>query len=288
MAHHHHGHSHSHSHTVEHIEEAARRLWGHCASLRLIGGLDELAIRLCMAQAAHHPHTRPRAGVLFTADGSVTELHPSRAALSSVLSAPFELTLLGPGQEPVNMKTARDVMKIGSTVASVVMKGGAKVVLASMNPYRREQAAALLCWLADMEPAEALSWFGDEINQEMKANTIARTKSMKNPNPIGLLAALGNAELLAIAGMVLQAGSHGRAIVFDNLSAALAGVVAARVDPSVKHSMFCASFNKTKRVIQQLGVTPVCIQPSECDTGIGAMLALHQLDLAADLMNELK
>lgn len=285
MAHHHHGHSHSHD--IGHIESAARTQWEKIAPApRSLAGFDELAVRLCMAQAAHRPCAKPAAGLHFNAEISASAISASRNALSTALQVPYEVVALQPvpGNETLSLPNARAAMKAGSTAASLVMKEGAKVVLLSMNPFPKENAAALLSWLFEIDIEKAVACFCRAPDDAAINNAVQVKNSIEQrQNPVAGFAAFGNIELLAITGAVLQAGSHGRAVLFDGLASALGGAAAAKIDPSVKHSMFAAADEKQRDALIGLEITPVFTNPG--GAGVGALLALHQLGLAADLMN---
>lgn len=78
MTHPHHPHSHPqehhhHGHDPSHFEQAARARWEQLtgASERW-GWIGTLAVKLCAAQAAHAPQTRPRGALIFAADHGFT------------------------------------------------------------------------------------------------------------------------------------------------------------------------------------------------------------------------
>ncbi|MDP8242607.1 MAG: nicotinate-nucleotide--dimethylbenzimidazole phosphoribosyltransferase [Candidatus Hinthialibacter antarcticus] len=297
MAHHHHhhgehdhGHSHSHSHDAGHIETAARAYWQRIAPApRALGGLDELAVRLCMAQGAHHPSAAPRQGLYFSADETQIALSVVCDQLSNNLSAPFESVPLR-AIESVDLKTriprARDMMRAGSIAAANAMRDGAKLLLIAINQYPVEQAAALFNLLSDTPLNDAAACFASGKFNLENGEIMRSTLEAHQGNPVAALAQIGNAELLAAAGAVLQAGSHGTAILFDGLHAVLAGAAAAKIDASVKHSMFAAATGAQSNALWNLNISPVFASPDSMEIGVGALLALQRIDLASELMNK--
>lgn len=292
--HHHHGHhhhGHSHSRDVEHIESAARAHWdGIAPSPRRLGGLDELSVRLCMAQGAHHPHAAPRCGLFFTEGNSQNDSEIGFPHLSELMNAPFEMVSiqsLGSVEENKRMLLARDLMKVGSKAAADAMKRGAKVLLIAVHPYPLELQVALLGLWGDMSTSYVSSqFFVEEINRN-KSETLRQSLEDQYDNPVAVFAQIGSAELLAAMGAVLQAGSHGTAIVFDGLHVALAGAAAARIDASVKHSMFCAVNDAQCEAAMKLNMAPVSIGLDATEPTAASLLALQRLDLAANLMNRI-
>lgn len=110
-------------------------------------------------------------------------------------------------------------------------------------------------------------------------------------NPIGVLSAVGSAEIAGLFGLVVQAAKEGIAVVFDDAVTGAAVLAAAEVYPEIKEYVFpSASYEEPIHQMQmkKLGIKPFLHYDFTVAEGVGSAMGLSLLDAALDMVNEMK
>ena len=309
MSHHHHSHSHPHNHAEEHHSHDHDS--GHFAAaakkhLAEAGGgfgrLGELAVRLCSIMQDHQPETQLRLLLQFiNIDAEDNEDAPSEFIKDRI--ALLQDTHQTDGIIIENNR--RDVFqKISIAEASNHMKNGAKTAADSMRVYKmfiaaapgensRHSAFILACLLFDKIPGagpqgeEFAERFPDTLMQQAK--DLLEIHRKNRLTPVALLAECGDESLASMVGAILQAGSHGTAILLDGLASSVAAALACAMDASVASSLIATHITKEpghREMLQFLGLEPILDLGIANGNCIGALLSLPVIDTAANLLLE--
>ncbi|MDX9755391.1 MAG: nicotinate-nucleotide--dimethylbenzimidazole phosphoribosyltransferase [bacterium] len=319
-------HGHGHVQKAEHFEQSAlERLKELYPNPETLGRLRELAAHLCAIEAVHYPKTRPCHLLLFAEEYEMAEAdrrYPHAAdgilhqrgiehgeapvcVLAKAQDVPIRLVSVGPvkAAEPssawfapsLSIPQVASVMKTGSQAAADELKAGAQVLI--LGRVERRQT-----WSAYGLAAIFMQQFGEHIlekqpgmDETVYSQLVERLRealaSQDKPGhtPVSLLAHLGTLPLAAMVGAMIQAGSHNRVILLDSLASTVAGILASRIDPTVRPALIAGSLEPGlahPRLLHHMGMKPLLDMGIASEDGLGALTALSLLDSAAALFHE--
>jgi len=109
-------------------------------------------------------------------------------------------------------------------------------------------------------------------------------------DPLGVLAKLGGFEIAGLAGVVLGAASQRIPVVVDGFISGAAALVAAALDPAVKPYLIASHQSVEighKAIWDHLGLKPLLNLGLRLGEGSGAVLAFHQVEAAARILDEM-
>jgi len=113
---------------------------------------------------------------------------------------------------------------------------------------------------------------------------------LRGLDPIDLLAELGGADIAAMSGFLLGAAARRTPLILDGVVAGAAAAVVARLSPPAV-AFFAAGHRSTEPAhalaLTYLGLEPLLALDLRLGEGTGALLAVHLLDAAADLINDM-
>lgn len=155
-------------------------------------------------------------------------------------------------------------------------------------------ASAMTAAFTNMPP-RAVTGRGTGIDDdvfERKIAVVARALQINQPgtHPLDILRAVGGLEIAAIAGAYLGAVAHRIAVVGDGFIATAAAMVAAGLCPPFLDYWFAGHCSCEPGHAVQLAFlrqVPLLRLDMRLGEGTGAALAMHLLDAAAAVMNEM-
>ncbi len=156
-------------------------------------------------------------------------------------------------------------------------------------------SAAITSLVTGMPPEEAVGR-GTGINDEgwrRKVEVVKRAIAVNAPDkedPIGVLAAVGGAEIAGLAGVAIGAAASGCPVVLDGYISSAAALLAVQIAPSVLPYMIASHLSQEQGhagALGAMGLKPMMQLEMRLGEGTGAVLGFHFIDAALLLMNEM-
>jgi nicotinate-nucleotide--dimethylbenzimidazole phosphoribosyltransferase len=199
--------------------------------------------------------------------------------------------------EPAMTPAERDAaIEVGRAAARRAAAAGVNAIgLGEMGIGNTTAAAAVLSALTGASPAETVGRGTgvDDTRLAHKRVVVARAltcHAAQLTDPLGALAAVGGLELAAIAGAALEAPQHHMAVVADGFISTVATLVAVRIDPSIRTSIFYSHRSAESGhslALTALGARPMLDLNLRLGEGTGAALAIPLLRSAAAILSEM-
>jgi nicotinate-nucleotide--dimethylbenzimidazole phosphoribosyltransferase len=145
-------------------------------------------------------------------------------------------------------------------------------------------------------PASEVTGRGTGITEEAlaaKAKVIERAIQTNGPDPgdaIGVLAAVGGAEIGAIAGLCLGAAINRVPVVVDGFISTAGALVAYKMEPKVVDYMFAAHLSAEAghaAMLDLMGLRPILDLGLRLGEGTGAALAMMLLEAGLNIYREM-
>lgn len=156
-------------------------------------------------------------------------------------------------------------------------------------------AAAILCALTDVEPADAVGRGTgiDDATLARKIAAIERGLKINRPNaddPLDVLARVGGLEIGAMTGVMLGAAAFRVPMVLDGFISGAAALLAQQFSPYVREVLFASHLSAEKGhglMLDALQLAPVFDLQMRLGEGTGACLLMSLLEAAAKIMGEM-
>lgn len=199
--------------------------------------------------------------------------------------------------EPAMTPAERDAaLEVGRAAARRAAAAGVRAIgLGEMGIGNTTAAAAVLSALTGASPAETVGRGTgvDDARLAHKRVVVARAltcHAAQLTDPLGALSAVGGLELAAIAGAALEAPHHQMAVVADGFISTVATLVAVRLDPSIRTSIFYSHRSAESGhslALNALGARAMLDLNLRLGEGTGAALAIPLLRSAAAILSEM-
>jgi nicotinate-nucleotide--dimethylbenzimidazole phosphoribosyltransferase len=194
---------------------------------------------------------------------------------------------------------AEAALAVGRRLAAEAAAAGCQLLCAGeVGIGNSTAAAALLCALADVAPADAVGR-GTGLDDRAHAHKIdvvsaivARHRRRGQPagDPLGTLAAVGGLELAAMAGLMLGGAEARVPVVVDGFIAGAAALVAVQLAPSVRDYLVLSHRSAEQgaaRLAAALGLDPLLDLGLRLGEGSGAILAADLVRQAVRAQHEM-
>jgi nicotinate-nucleotide--dimethylbenzimidazole phosphoribosyltransferase len=156
----------------------------------------------------------------------------------------------------------------------------AAALAAAVLPARPEDVCGRGTGLDDAGVARKV----DVVRRALAANPVAAD------DPVGVLAALGGAEIATLAGLALGAAATRRVVLLDGFISSTAALVAARIEPAARDAMIAAHRSPEPGhtlVLDALGLDPLLDLGLRLGEGSGAALALPILHASLAILADM-
>ena len=173
--------------------------------------------------------------------------------------------------------------------------GADLVVVGDMGIGNTTAAAALVAATLDVDAAE-VTGRGTGIDDEtlarkrtVVADAVARAVADRGSDPLGLLGALGGADLAAMAGIVMQAAARRTPVLLDGVVTTAAALVAEQAAPGTAAWLVAGHRSPEPahgHSLRALGLQPLLDVGMRLGEGSGALAALPLLRSATLLLRE--
>ncbi len=200
-------------------------------------------------------------------------------------------------REPaMSRQEAEAALAVGRTLAHAAARVGRELLCAGeLGIGNSTAAAALLCALADVAPADAVGRGTglDDRAHAHKIDVVTRMLTLHRPSandPLGALAAVGGLELAALAGLMLGAAEARLPVVVDGFIAGAAALVAATLSPRVRDYLVLSHRSAeagAQRLCDALQLQPLVDLGLRLGEGTGALLAAELVRQAVRLQHEM-
>ncbi|MBW1716404.1 MAG: nicotinate-nucleotide--dimethylbenzimidazole phosphoribosyltransferase, partial [Deltaproteobacteria bacterium] len=145
-------------------------------------------------------------------------------------------------------------------------------------------------------PVERITGRGTGVDDDgfhRKCGAIKRGIELNNPNaedPLDVLSKVGGFEIGAIAGAILSAAFFKKPIVIDGFISGAGALIAHGLCPVVTDYLFAGHKSAEQGhhiMLEYLGLSPILDLEMRLGEGTGAALAMHVIEAAARVMNEI-
>lgn len=180
-------------------------------------------------------------------------------------------------------------------VAEEAARGTRVIATGEMGIGNTTTSSALASVLLGLEP-EAVTGRGAGLSSDglrTKVSVIRRALALHQPDPsdpVGALAAVGGLDIAGLAGVFLGGAISHIPIVIDGVIAAVAALVAARIEPRAVAYMLASHVSAEpagQLLIDALGLAPVITAGMCLGEGTGAVALFPLLDMAAAVYREM-
>lgn len=195
----------------------------------------------------------------------------------------------------MSVEQCKQALGNGAKLVDGVHASGSNVIgLGEMGIGNTTAASALLCKLAEVDPAKAtgagtgLSLDGILHKQQVIARAL--DTHLHLTSPIEILAALGGFEIITMAGAILQAAHHRMVVLIDGFIATSALLAAHALHPDVlDYCISCHQSNENahRLMLEILGVEPLMKLDMRLGEGTGAAVAYPLILSAVNFVNEM-
>lgn len=188
------------------------------------------------------------------------------------------------GNPALDQKAVSDAISLGMSVAKTLAAQGVRAVgLGNIGERSLLSALGVTVAVMKKELQQNSARYGFSLHMNDVGNM--------SDDPIGVLSAVGSAEIAGLFGLTVQAAREGMAIVFDNAVTGAAVLAAMEVYPEIKDYVFpSAAYDEPVHQMQmkKMGIKPFLHYDFTMAEGVGSAMGLSLLDAAMDMLNEMK
>lgn len=180
-------------------------------------------------------------------------------------------------------------------VAAELARGLDLALVGEMGIGNTTAASAVTAALLGL-PTEAVTGRGtglDEAARRHKAEVIARALALHRPDPgdaLDVLAKVGGFELAGLAGVMIGAAERRVPVLLDGFISGAAALAAARLAPGLERCLIAGHRSAEpghRYILEALGLRPLLDLDLRLGEGTGAVLALHLVDAAVGIRDEM-
>ncbi|MCS6852616.1 MAG: nicotinate-nucleotide--dimethylbenzimidazole phosphoribosyltransferase [Gemmataceae bacterium] len=221
--------------------------------------------------SAHHPDYVPD---LAVARGTANFLH-------------------GPAMTPAEVAAA---LAAGRRIVAERLSDVRVLALGEMGIGNTTSAAALAAALTG-QPAEAVTGRGtglDDAGYRHKLHVVTQAVQRHGLSPatppLSVLAAVGGLEIAGLVGAAIEAAARQMLVVLDGFISSVAGLLAVRLEPALAGYLVAGHRSREPGhavVLEALKLRPLLELDMSLGEGSGAVLAVHLIQSAADVMTRM-
>lgn len=201
--------------------------------------------------------------------------------------------LAGPA---LSVDEATKAIRAGYETAAAELECGARIlVTGDMGIGNTTIASALTAALLNL-PASAVTGPGAGLDNEGVSRKIAVIErglarhDARSLPPLDVLACVGGLEIAALVGVIIAGARNRVPVLIDGFVSGAAALVATRMAPGCLPYLVAGHLSVEpghRRILDALGLHPLLNLDMRLGEGTGALLALHLLDAAASLLNDM-
>lgn len=288
-----------------------------------LGQLEDMAIQLSGILGTERPQELKKAVVIMAGDTAVDRENKTNGKLSMaeltmvskglapvsaaarMIDAPVYIVDLGLEQETENVEgVLTKKVTHGTHQGHPAMEEGAAASAISLGMSIGKTLsgqgiqAVGLGNIGERSMLSALAVTAAVMKKELQENSMKQGFSINlgtindiKVDPIGVLAAVGSAEIAGLFGLVVQAAREGMAVVFDNAVTGAAVLAAVAVYPEVKDYVFPSVYYEEpihQMQMKKLEMKSFLHYDFTLAQGVGSVMGLSLLDASLDMLNVMK
>ncbi len=233
------------------------------------------------------------ARVVVVDAGVASELPPAAGLINGKIAFGTADMSVGPA---MTREQAIEALELGARVASAEIDAGLDLLACGEMGIGNTTAASAIVSTITGTAVEIVTGPGTGLDADAmrrKAAIITKALLVNEPDPgdgLDALAKVGGFEIGAIAGAMLAAAANGVPVVVDGFISGSAALIAAALCPLAKGYMI-GGHQSTEpghvASMAHLGLTPLIDMRMRLGEGTGAVLAMHLVDAAARIINEM-
>jgi len=191
---------------------------------------------------------------------------------------------------------AEQAILAGVEVVETEIKKGLDIVgTGDMGIGNTTPSAAIAAALTGIEPAKLVGR-GTGVDDEglkRKIDAIERALAVNNPNPedgLDVLAKVGGFEIGGLAGVILGAAAHRKAVMVDGFISTAAAMIAVTIAPAAKPYLISAHRSQEyghSQMVEWLGLKPLVDLDFRLGEGTGAALGISFAEAACKILSEM-
>jgi len=200
-------------------------------------------------------------------------------------------------REPaMTRKEAEQAILTGIEIAEQEIERGAQLLATGDMGIGNTTAASAITAALTGLPASEVTGRGtglDDDGWRRKVALIESALALHQPDPsdpIDVLAKVGGYEIGGLAGVILGGASRRVPIVLDGFIAGAAALLAVRLCPEARHFILASHRSAEPghaHVLNAIGLQPLLDLDMRLGEGTGACLAMHLIDAALAIVNEM-
>jgi nicotinate-nucleotide--dimethylbenzimidazole phosphoribosyltransferase len=196
----------------------------------------------------------------------------------------------------MSLEEALSAITTGITIVEDELTRGLDLVATGEMGIGNTTAASAIIAAITGRPAAEVTGRGTGISPEAwqhKVAVIERALAVNHPDstePIDVLTKVGGYEIAGLVGVILAAAAHRRPVVIDGLISGAAALVATELCPQVRDYLIAAHTSVEvghRLVLERMELLPLLNLDLRLGEGTGAMMALHLVDDAVAIRDEM-
>lgn len=225
--------------------------------------------------------------------GVAFDFEPHPALVNKKIAMGTQNMLEGPAMTREQAETA--VVAGIEIVTAEIEKGLDIVGTGDMGIGNTTPSAAIAAVLTG-EPAAKIAGRGTGIDDEgfqRKIKAIETALSVNKPDPkdgLDILAKIGGFEIGGLAGVILGAAAHNKAVMLDGFISTAAAMIAVSIAPEVKAYLISAHRSQEyghQLMLEWLGLDPIIDLKFRLGEGTGAALGISIAEAACKVLSEM-
>jgi nicotinate-nucleotide--dimethylbenzimidazole phosphoribosyltransferase len=187
-------------------------------------------------------------------------------------------------------------VETGLRIAGEAISAGANLLLLGDMGIANTTASSAIAAVCLGLPPEEVCGRGTGVDDDAlarKITVVQRAVAVNHPdvnNPLAVLASLGGFEIGGLAGVILAAAAVRVPIVLDGFITSASALLAARLCAAIVGCLIpghCSTEPGHRLILEALGLDPLLRLDLRLGEGTGAALAVHLIDDAIALLNEM-
>lgn len=196
----------------------------------------------------------------------------------------------------MSREEAVQAVETGMEVAWEEIGRGAQLLATGDMGIGNTTAASAIIAALTGAPVEQVTGRGTGLDDQAlrhKVKTIERALAINRPDPsdpLDVLAKVGGYEVAGLVGVILEGAAQRVPVILDGLISGAAALVAVRLCPQARHFLLASHRSAEPGhgyALESMGLRPLLDLDMRLGEGTGACLAMHLVDAALALVDEM-
>ena len=196
----------------------------------------------------------------------------------------------------MTMRQALDAISVGVEAVKMLVEDGAQIIaIGDMGIGNTTPSSAITAVLTGKQARE-VTGRGTGLDDERYMHKVAVVEAALNfhrpdPNdPLDVLSKVGGLEIAALVGAVIACGLMRIPVIVDGFITTAAAAIAFSMQPLLKDYMFAGHISPEpghRVLLDFIGLRPILSLNMRLGEGTGAVLAMHIIDAACQLLSRM-